>query len=29
MKIMSDNPETVLSNYGIYDLEDELELLSS
>jgi hypothetical protein len=27
MKIMSDNPETVLSNYGIYDLKDELELL--
>ena len=25
MKIMSNNPETVLSNYGIYDLEDELE----
>ena len=24
---MSDNPETVLSNYGIYDLKDELELL--
>ena len=22
---MSNNPETVLSNYGIYDLEDELE----
>ena len=24
---MSNNPETVFSNYGIYDLEDELELL--
>ena len=27
MEIMSDNSETVFSNYGIYDLKDELELL--
>jgi len=27
MKIMSDNSETVFSNYGIYDLKDDLELL--
>ena len=27
MKTMSDNPETVFSNYGIYDLENDLELL--